>query len=205
MDKEQIEIVKNYNKMEKDYRKAKKRTFLKIFLIIFFALLVVRFVHGKIEIKNPIDFSVAETRAYRVTINEIDVIFETRKKQTIPIIPFFIDLVSRGQDINFPVRDKSSIPFNDKYELSVKSYKCFSTKNDYPVVCNYRNDFINFVEMADFDIEKMIIREDSNTIYDGPFTNDISEYLVEKGKYFIELNLKYKRVYTDIITDFDIE
>lgn len=205
MDREQREIVNNYNKMEKDYRKSKKRTILKVVSILFFALLVVRFVHGKIEIKNPIDFSADETRAYRITINGIDVVFENRKKKSIPIIPFFVDLVSKGQDINFPVRDKSSIPLSDKYEISVKSYKCFSAKNDYPIACNYRNDFINFVEMDDFSIKKMIITKDSKILYDGVYANDISMYLIEKGEYAIELDLRYKRVSTDITFNFHIE
>lgn len=213
-EKAQKEALKELNKSLGENIKKRNRKILIILIIYIILVIVYQTIIGTLKGENP-DFlgfklipikDVQTKEKYEININDYDNLrYYIQKDFKFPIIPFLLDIVDYGSDTTGS-GDPIIIESNDKFKINYKVFNCYS---------NYAGKMVNetcdshTVKYEEINIKhkiKIIKVEfpDDETLYDGEFTEDISDYLKDKGEYKIVLYNKKGFITTKVRIDIEV-
>ena len=213
-EKAQKEALKELNKSLEENIKKKNKKILIILIIYIILVIVYQTIIGTLKGENP-DFlgfklipikDVQTKEKYEININDYSNLgYYIQKSFKFPIIPFLLDIVDYDSDTTGS-GDPIIIGSNDKYKINYKVFNCYS---------NYAGKMVNetcdshTVKYEEINIKhkiKIIKVEfpDDETLYDGEFIEDISEYLKEKGEYKIVLYNKKGFITTKVRIDIEV-
>lgn len=185
-------------KIEKQLKGLKKFLILSIIIAIIVAIKVFL---GTIEINNILGYPSGKTRFYKLTVNGEVITTDYTIKHTFPIIPYLININSYYMGSSNIKTDNDGTYYYengwDNYIIDISSYSCY--KDGYRVEC--RDENRDMKATNDTKYTKLIITRTNNPyeeVYNGPFINDITPYVVEKGVYNIEITAEYSFVETKV-------
>lgn len=174
-------------------------------LLVVIILIAVKLIFGTINIYNIFGYPSNKARFYKVTVNDTLVTVSYSSSHQIPIVPFFINFNSSYIGSSSIDGDNDPIVSDDgslKYIINIASYSCYSGERQ--VECKNDtqdmkiNDDTKYSNLKISRLTKPFI-----TSYDGKFINDITPYLKDKGRYYVEITAKHGLVTTKIYFDFD--
>ena len=102
---------------------------------------------------------------------------------------------------------------SDSYKLKINSYDCYSkvpsleeNKNiEYKISCNTEQDYIR--KLTNDTKYTMYIKHTykgkETYLYEGSFIEEITPFIIKKGRYLIEITGTYKNVESKIYVSFD--
>ena len=185
-----------YFKSVQELKEERKSKFIYILVIIFLILLAIKVIFGEIVIELPSQYK--DNRLYEVYLNNIDVTVEVEDVKKITIIPYFLSFEQRYNGVY--------VGTLDIYENIVES-PYYKLKINYKVSCNTEQKYVK--ELTNDTTYKLYIKrtyKGKETIYyDGEFIEDITKYIVDKGRYLIMITGNYKNVESKIYISFDRE
>lgn len=203
-----------YFKSTKELKEERKYKIIYISTIILFVLISIKFIVGEIVI--PLPFEYKDNRLYEVYLNDIDMTVEVEDEKKITIIPYFLSFVQRYNGVYIGTGDiYEDIEYSPYYKLKINSYNCYAEmpalkeneKINYKVSCNTEQEYIK--ELTNDITYKLYIKRThkgkETILYDGNFIEDITKYIVDKGRYLIMITGNYKNVESKIYVSFDKE
>lgn len=204
-----------YFKSVLELREERKHKSIYILTVILFILIVIKIIVGEIVI--PLStrlFPYKDNRLYEVYLNDINVEVEVQDTKKITIIPYFLSI---GQYYNGVYQGAlgiyDDIEESDSYKLKINSYDCYSevpsleeNKNiDYKISCNTEQNYIR--KLTNDTKYTMYIKHTykgrETYLYEGTFIEDITPFIIKKGRYLIEITGTYKNVESKIYVSFD--
>lgn len=201
LEKERLEILKEINIENKKIKFDKK---IKLFIGIILTsaiIFIIKMTIGTIEINNIFGYPKEKTRFYEVTINDTKTTISYELTHKLPLIPHLIYLNSHHLGGSYILEDEDSVNFyhdnSEKYLIDIKSYSCY--KGNYQVECLYNDQEMK--ENNDTEYTNLEIVRTSNPyekIYNGKFIKDITNFIEEKGVYYVGITAKYKNTETII-------
>ena len=203
-----------YFKSVQELKEERKNKFIYILCIIIFILFAIKLIVGEIVI--PIPFEYKDNRLYEVYLNDLDMTVEVEDEKKITIIPYFLSFVQRYHGVYIGTLDiYENIEDSPYYKLKINSYNCYAQmpsleeneKINYKISCNTEQEYIKektFDTTYNLHI-KRTHRGKETILYDGKLISDITEYIVEKGRYLIMITGNYNNVESKIYVSFDKE
>lgn len=200
--KQQIETLKEINRLNKEIRQEQKKRILIIISVIVILFLIIKIFFGTIEINSIFGYPSNKARFYKATINGELTDSQHNLKHTIPLIPFLVNFNSHYlgnsyanielENGNYDIKDL------EKVIIDIEIFKCLS-KNNYQVECQNINQKMEKVE--DEKYKEMVITRTSNpyeVVYSGKFVNDITDYVKNKGVYAVQIYTKRTLIETEV-------
>ncbi len=213
-EKAQKEALKELNKSLRENAKKRNKKILFILIIYIILVIVYQTIIGTLKGENP-DFlgfklipikDVQTKEKYEININDYDSLgYYVQKSFKLPIIPFLLDMVDYGSD-TIGNGETIVIKSNDKFIINYKVYNCFSNYAGKLVNESCDSHTIKYEEINikhKIKIIKVEFPEDE-TLYDGEFIEDISDYLKDKGEYKIVLYNKKGFITTKVQIDIEV-
>lgn len=217
MDKNKMrkKAANKYFKSVQELKEERKHKFIYILTVILFILIVIKITVGEIVIPlNDLILPYKDNRLYEVYLNDLSVQVEVQDTKKITIIPYFLSI---GQYRNSVYRGDlgiyDDIEESNIYKLKINSYDCYSkvpsleeNKNiNYKISCNTEQNYIK--KLASDTKYTMYIKHTykgkETYLYDGTLIEDITPYIIKKGRYLIEITATYKNVESKIYVSFD--
>lgn len=205
----------NYFKAVLELREERKHKFIYILTVILFILIVIKITVGEIVIPlNSLILPYKDNRLYEVYLNDLNVQVEVQDTKKITIIPYFLYI---GQYRNSVYQGAlgiyDDIEESDSYKLKINSYECYSkvpsleeNKNiEYKISCNTEQNYIKkLINDTKYTMYiKHTYKGEETYLYEGPFIEDITPFIKQKGRYLIEITGKYKNVESKVYVSFD--
>lgn len=203
-----------YFKSVQELKEERKSKLIYILAIILFILLAIKLIVGEIVI--PLPFKYKDNRLYEVYVNDVVASVEVEDERKITIVPYFLSFTQRHYSVylgELDIYDK--IEDNSYYKLKINSYKCYSEmpslnekdKINYKISCNTEQEYIKeLTNDTDYKLHIKRTHKGKETIlYDGKFIQDITPYIIEKGRYLLTITGKYDNVESKIYVSFDKE
>lgn len=182
-----------------------KKTIIVIVLILIVLVLVRLFIgHQYIKIKVPYNNPI-----YQLSVNgEIKGMdMEINKNQT--ILPSALTLVYTAHLFTSP--SMIDLNYGDNIILSVSGYYCFSdlTGKEKQVACSGNDKIIKEIEDITFNNMKITggseIGLTNDLIYEGKYIENISQLLLKKGKFQIEISLEHQKINSNLFFIIDLK
>jgi len=203
-----------YFKSVEELKNERKNKFIYILAIILFILVAIKLILGEIVISLPFEYK--DNRLYEVYLNDIDMTVEVEDEKKITVIPYFLSFVQRYHGVYTGTLDiYEDIEESPCYKLKINSYNCYAEmpsleeneKINYKISCNTEQEYIK--ELNNDTVYKLYIKRThkgkETILYDGDFIEDITEYIVDRGRYLIMITGNYKNVESKIYVSFDKE
>lgn len=194
-EQKRIELLKEINTLENEIRKDNKKKLQKKFLIILLIIFIIKFFWGTIEIYNIFLYPESKSRLYDVSINNEKIATESLIHKRVPIIPYIIYYNSFYGSMNYITGDENIWYINSNQEelkLKINSYSCFY--KNVQIKCDYENYNNDMKLNTDTKYIHLLVRKNDRPqkiIYDGVYTDDLTNFASEKGSYYIEIIAKY--------------
>lgn len=213
-EKAQKEALKELNKSLGENVKKKNRKILIILIIYIILVIIYQTIIGTLKGENPdfLGFKIIPIRdvqtkeKYEININDYNNLgYYVQKSFKLPVIPFLLDMVDYGSD-TIGDGETITIKSNDKFKINYKVFNCFSSYAGKLVNETCDSHTVKYEEVNIKHKIKIIKVEfpDDETLYDGEFIEDISDYLKEKGEYKIVLYNKKGFITTKVRIDIEI-
>jgi len=146
-----------------------------------------------------------ESRLYVVEINDEKINVNANEKRKKTILPFVLNfsLYSSEMFYYYDSPNPVIVNLNDPIKLSFNEYICFSDTLgiDSQVACtDHIKEISRKIKVKDGEY-KLVIHKSHGTgklMYEGKIIKDITEYLPDKGWYFIEITGKYEKMDVNI-------
>jgi len=201
-----------YFKSVLELKEEKKSKIIYIISIMLFILIAIKLILGELVIPIPIKYK--DNRLYEVYLNDLDMTSEVIDKRKITIIPYFLYLEQSYHGIYIGNGEiYEDIQNSTTYNLKINSYDCYSAvpslkeneKINYKISCNTEQNYIK--KLTNDTTYKLYIKRTykgkETILYDGKFIEDITPYIVEKGRYYVRIMGNYKNVESEISISFD--
>ena len=217
MDKNNMrkKAANKYFKSVLELKEERKHKFIYILTVILFILIVIKITVGEIVIPlSPLILPYKENRLYEVYLNDRNVQVEVQDTKTITIIPYFLSIGQYHNDVyqgTLGIYD--DIEESDSYKLKINSYECYSkvpsldeNKNiEYKISCNSEQNYIRKLTSDTKYIMyiKHTYKGKETYLYEGTLIEDITPFIIKKGRYLIEITGTYKNVESKIYVSFD--
>ncbi len=213
-EKAQKEALKELNKSLGENVKKRNRKILIILIIYIILVIIYQTIIGTLKGENP-DFlgfklipirDVQTKEKYEININDYNNLgYYVQKSFKLPVIPFLLDMVDYGSD-TIGDGETITIKSNDKFKINYKVFNCFSSYAGKLVNETCDSHTVKYEEVNIKHKIKIIKVEfpDDETLYDGEFIEDISDYLKEKGEYKIVLYNKKGFITTKVRVDIEV-
>lgn len=213
-EKAQKEALKELNKSLGENVKKRNRKILIILIIYIILVIIYQTIIGTLKGENPdflgfkiIPISDVQTKEkYEININDYNNLgYYVQKSFKLPVIPFLLDMVDYGSD-TIGDGETITIKSNDKFKINYKVFNCFSSYAGKLVNETCDSHTVKYEEINIKHKIKIIKVEfpDDETLYDGEFIEDISDYLKEKGEYKIVLYNKKGFITTKVRIDIEV-
>lgn len=213
-EKAQKEALKELNKSLGENVKKKNRKILIILIIYIILVIIYQTIIGTLKGENPdfLGFKIIPIRdvqtkeKYEININDYNNLgYYVQKSFKLPVIPFLLDMVDYGSD-TIGDGETITIKSNDKFKINYKVFNCFSSYAGKLVNETCDSHTVKYEEVNIKHKIKIIKVEfpDDETLYDGEFIEDISDYLKEKGEYKIVLYNKKGFITTKVRIDIEV-
>ena len=204
-----------YFKAVQELKEERKHKFIYILTIILFILIVIKITVGEIVIPLSTKmFPYKDNRLYEVYLNDLTVQVEVEDKKKITIISYFLSIDQyRNSVYQGGLGIYDDIENSDTYKLKINSYDCYSkvpsleeNKNiNYKISCNTEQ---NYIRKLTSDTKytmyiKHTYKGKETYLYEGTLIEDITPYIIKKGRYLIEITGKYKNVESKVYVSFD--
>lgn len=213
-EKAQKEALKELNKSLGENVKKRNRKILIILIIYIILVIIYQTIIGTLKGENP-DFlgikiipirDVQTKEKYEININDYNNLgYYVQKSFKLPVIPFLLDMVDYGSD-TIGDGETITIKSSDKFKINYKVFNCFSSYAGKLVNETCDSHTVKYEEINIKHKIKIIKVEfpDDETLYDGEFIEDISDYLKEKGEYKIVLYNKKGFITTKVRIDIEV-
>ncbi|MBQ2946468.1 MAG: hypothetical protein IJE04_01270 [Bacilli bacterium] len=204
-----------YFKAVQELNEERKHKFIYILSIILFTLIIIKITIGEIVIPlNSRIFPYKDNRLYEVYLNNLNVEVEVQDIKKITIIPYFLSIGQYYSGVyqgSLGIYD--DVKESDSYKLKINSYDCYSkvpsleeNKNiEYKISCNTEQDYIR--KLTNDTKYTMYIKHTykgkETYLYEGSFIEEITPFIIKKGRYLIEITGTYKNVESKIYVSFD--
>ena len=204
-----------YFKAVQELKEERKHKFIYILTIILFILIVIKITVGEIVIPlNSLILPYKDNRLYEVYLNDSTIDVEVIDTKKITIIPYFLSISQYYQGVyQGTLGTYYDIENSDTYKLKINSYDCYSkvpsleeNKNiNYKISCNTEQ---NYIRKLTSDTKytmyiKHTYKGKETYLYEGTLIEDITPYIIKKGRYLIEITGKYKNVESKVYVSFD--
>lgn len=217
MDKNDMrkKAANKYFKSVLELKEERKHKFIYILTVILFILIVIKITIGEIVIPLTTRmFPYKDNRLYEVYLNNKNVEVEVQDTKKITIIPYFLYIGQyRGSFYQGTLGIYDDIEESDSYKLKINSYDCYSkvpsleeNKNiEYKISCNTEQNYIR--KLTNDTKYTMYIKHTykgkETYLYEGTLIEDITPFIIKKGRYLIEITGTYKNVESKIYVSFD--
>jgi len=215
MDNNRKKAANKYFKAVQELKEERKHRFIYILSIILFILIVIKITVGEIVIPlSPLILPYKDNRLYEVYLNDSDVQVEVQDRKKITIIPYFLSIQQSHNGVyQGALGIYDNIKESESYKLKINSYDCYSkvpsleeNKNiEYKISCNTEHNYIK--KLTNDTKYTMYIKHTykgkETYLYEGTLIEDITPYIIKKGRYLIEITGKYKNVESKIYVSFD--
>ena len=190
--KEEVkEIVKELN--HKENRQKTIIKIIKIVLIFLLFIILFKLIIGTITISSPLPYS--KSRKYQVSINDDILTINVHDKHQIINLFSIVKLTSENVTMYYGEELDSTYQLKEdtSYNLSIDSYSCYLKKHPVETSCDNETE-LKEIKNNDTSYNLWIKKtgKDEITTYKGPFIENITPYLKEKGQYYIEITATYK-------------
>lgn len=194
------EALSDYKKSVDEVKRLRKKKWIKIILICSIALILFKVFLGTIEITNP--FTYTNSRFYEVKLNGTSLTVGSTDHHRIPLVPWLIYFNTYYTTVYYGEIDPYEIGTDEKKQiLTINSYRCYSKNSTSQLKCSSTGEHLLKKENKDTTYTNLYIRKNGRpekVQYDGPFMEDITPYLQEKGYYYINITARYGNVETSI-------
>lgn len=202
LEKERRKLLFEKNQLDNEILKERKKRITIIFLITLVVVLIIKIFFGTIELYNILGYPPSKSRIYKTSINDTIIAVESQIHKKTPIIPYLLNFNSYYGTVDFINGDENIYFYVDdskKFLLNIESYSCYHDKSQ--VECKVGINNQTRIKNNDTKYTNLFIRKNGNTEtvkYDGEFKSDITEYITEKGNYYVEITAKYSLIETKI-------
>lgn len=211
-EEEKIEALKEFNIVREEAKKEKFANFFRnlIFItaIVIGLVVLFRIFFGTIEIHNP--FGYEKNRFYQVTWNEKTVTVWNSEHNRIPLIPWLVYFNSNSFHVyRGELENLLDLEEADRYMLTIKSYSCHDEKLEKRIQCKSEENHVKEIKQDTIYTLKIDKRTynpptedkeeswDVETIYEGPFIEDVTKYIEDGAEYYFLITGKYGTVITE--------
>lgn len=198
------EALKDYNAANRELKTKKFRTLKKILIILGVVLvvaIVVRIFYGRVYFSLPYMYY-NQSNEYKFFVNgeQKNINFEDYKDT--PVIPgiLYFRRFNMGGWYNVEKYDENLIFEDEKVVLDFEVYECYTHTDNIRVNCDSFNEKLIQKEVKP-EFKSIFIRKNgkkNKVMYDGEYISDISDYVKEKGYYYIEIYAEYDGVDTKL-------
>lgn len=168
-----------------EFRRSYKKQFYQIIFFIIVLAIFIKLYFGKISIKLETPLS---NPTYDLKINDINMELHVKTSVTSTLIPFFMEINKYNSHSRQGFSDEFLIKLGEAVLLDFQTYICFSSITGKAKLIGCTNN-PNNKRLINTDNINLKITDSNNfeTIYDGVFIKDISQYINQFGKYKIEI------------------
>lgn len=199
------EALRDYNIAKNDIRnrRIKKLKFiLMILLVLLVVLIVVRIIFGKLYFSLPyMDYNKSNEFKFYLNGEHQNISFEDYDDN--PVIPgvLYFRRKNLGGWYNVKIYDQNLFFDTEKVVFDFDVYECYTHTDEVRVNCDSFNEKLIRKEVKP-KFTRMFIRNNNGrkekVMYDGEYISDISQYVKEKGYYYIEIWAKYDGIETKL-------
>ena len=198
------EALEDYNKAKNELINKKKRK-IKILLILFGIILVIlifiRIIFGRLYFSLPYTYY-NKSNEYKFYVNgkHENISFEDYKD--VPVIPgvLYFRRINLGGWYNVETYDKNLFFEDEKIIFDFKVNECYTHTDNIRINCDSFDEKLIRKEIKP-KFTRLFIRKNGRketVMYDGEYISDISQYVKEKGYYYIEIWTEYEGVETKL-------
>lgn len=199
------EALNNYNLANKELKKERfkflKRLFicLGLFLIV---TIIIRLCFGRLYFSLPYMYY-NKSIEYNLFVNGEHENIDFEDCEDTPIIPglLYYRRVNMGGWLNMDKYDEPLYFQDEKIILDFEVNECYTHTDKVRVNCDSTNDKLIRKKVKPI-FTRIFIRKNGKNEqvkYDGKYISDISEYVKEKGYYYIEIYAEYDGVKTKLV------
>ena len=198
------EALRDYNLAKNDLKKRKNKK-LKILLILFsivlVILVVIRIIFGRLYFSLPYMYY-NKSNEYMFYVNGEHQNIGFEDYDDTPVIPgvLYFRRINMGGWYNVRIYDQELIFNEEKVVFNFDVYECYTHTDEVRINCDSFNEkFIRKEVKPKF--TRLFIRKNGRRekiMYDGEYISDISQYVKEKGYYYIEIWTEYDGVETKL-------
>ena len=198
------EALKDYNEAKNSLKKSNNIIIKRVLIIasiIFTVCLLVRIFYGRIY------FSVSFLRLnksveYKMFVNGKHKTVAFEDTEDSPIIPGLLYFRRENRDawFNMDELNEDLIFEDEKIKLDFVVSECYTHTDKIRVNCESSNDKLIHKKVKT-KFKTMFIRKNggkNKVMYDGKYISDISQYVKEKGYYYIEISAEYDGIDTKL-------
>ena len=198
------EALEDYNKANNELKNIKKKkvmvllAFLGIILVI---LIIVRILFGRIYFSLPYAYY-NESIEYKFYVNDVQENISFEDYDDFPIIPgvLYLRRMNMGGWYNVEFYDRNLVFGDEKVIFAFDVTECYTHTDKIRISCDSFDEKM-IRKKAKPEFIRLFIRKNGRkekVMYDGEYISDISEYVKEKGYYYIEVWAEYEGVETKL-------
>lgn len=178
-----------------------------VFVILIILIVLLKIFFGKIDIKMKIPYN---NPIYRLQLNENYYGMNMEVNYNVNIISKNLTFIKTTHLFTSP--SEAKIKLGEKISLNITGYNCYlkvGNKENQIGCTNYDHKIMK--EIKDIKFSKLKITGGSEVglvndlIYDGEFTNELTDLITKKGKYQIEIMLEHKPISSDLFFIIEVE
>ena len=184
-----------------------KKKIVIVFVVLIVLIILLKIVLGQIDIKMKIPYN---NPIYRLQLNDNYYGMNMEINYNVNIIPKNLTFIKTAHLFTSP--SEAKIKLGEKISLNIIGYNCFSNigNKEKQIGCtNYNHKIMK--EIKDIKFSKMKITGGSEVglvndlIYDGEFTNELTNLITKKGEYQIEIILEHKPISSNLFFIIEVE
>ena len=130
--------------------------------------------------------------SFSISLNEQPLYVYYKEDYRRMLIPILLDAKNHIESGNSIEPKINELELSDKYILNIKEYSLYNNEQRQPSNSDWsiNPDYINTKE--EVNNINLIIKRMNNTIYEGVYISDITEYIKEPGRYYFQVISKRK-------------
>lgn len=198
------EALKDYNEANNELRKRNNKIIKRVLIVasIFFVVcLLIRIFYGRVYYSVSF-LRLNKSLEYKMFVNDKHKTVAFEDTEDSPVIPGFLYFrrINSGAWFNMDELNEDIIFEEEKIKLDFVVSECYTHTDKIRVNCDSSNDKLIHKKVKP-KFKTMFIRKNggkNKVMYDGKYISDISEYVKEKGYYYIEIHAEYDGIDTKL-------